>query len=111
MAKISDEVRGVCPKICHPSWCQEKKTRTTLAFRAILTIIVEMEGFEPSSKRGTNKLSTCLVIDLIFVLQQAHDYQLQPYPLNFKLTSRLCEFNSRIFQHHLIETSRDRAIG
>ena len=44
MAKISDEVRGVCPKICHPSWCQEKKTRTTLAFRAILTIIVEMEG-------------------------------------------------------------------
>ena len=27
---------------------------------------VEMEGFEPSSKRGTNKLSTCLVIDLIF---------------------------------------------
>lgn len=70
-----------------------------------------MEGFEPSSKRGTNKLSTCLVIDLIFVLQQAHDYQLQPYPLNFKLTSRLCEFNSRIFQHHLIETSRDRAIG
>ena len=24
--------------------------------------IVELEGFEPSSKRGTNKLSTCLVL-------------------------------------------------
>ena len=58
---------------------------------------VEMEGFEPSSKRGTNKLSTCLVIDLIFECQQARDYQLSPYPLNFRLTSRLCESNSRIF--------------
>ena len=28
---------------------------------------VEVEGFEPSSKRGPNKLSTCLAIDLIFV--------------------------------------------
>ena len=27
---------------------------------------VEMEGFEPSSKRGTNKLSTCLVMNLSF---------------------------------------------
>ena len=24
--------------------------------------VVEMEGFEPSSKRGTNGLSTCLVL-------------------------------------------------
>ena len=30
-------------------------------------IVVELEGFEPSSKRGINKLSTCLVIDLVFV--------------------------------------------
>lgn len=44
-----------------------------------------MEGFEPSSKRGINRLSTCLVIDLVFELQQAHDNQLQPYPLNFGL--------------------------
>jgi len=35
---------------------------------------VELEGFEPSSKRGTNKLSTCLVGDLVFDCQQAHDY-------------------------------------
>jgi len=46
-------------------------------------LFVEMEGFEPSSKRGINRLSTCLVIDLVFELQQAHDNQLQPYPLNF----------------------------
>ena len=25
-------------------------------------IVVEVEGFEPSSKRGTNGLSTCLVV-------------------------------------------------
>ena len=38
-----------------------------LLFRGEITPLkVEMEGFEPSSKRGTNKLSTCLVIDLIF---------------------------------------------
>ncbi len=26
-----------------------------------LAFVVELEGFEPSSKRGTNMLSTCLV--------------------------------------------------
>ena len=36
---------------------------------------VELEGVEPSSKRGTNKLSTCLVVDLIFDLGQAQDHQ------------------------------------
>ena len=42
------------------------------------TASVELEGIEPSSKRGINKLSTCLVIDLVFELMQAHDYQHQP---------------------------------
>lgn len=37
---------------------------------------VEVEGFEPSSKRGINKLSTCLVCELVLVLKQAHDNQL-----------------------------------
>ena len=37
--------------------------------------VVELEGFEPSSKRGTNKLSTCLVVDLIFDPRQAQDNQ------------------------------------
>lgn len=37
--------------------------------------IVELEGIEPSSKRGINKPSTCLVCELIFVLSQARDNQ------------------------------------
>lgn len=49
---------------------------------------MEMEGVEPSSKRGINRLSTCLVIDLVFELQQAHDYQLQSYPLNFGMCAK-----------------------
>ena len=36
---------------------------------------VELEGVEPSSKRGTNKLSTCLVVDLVFDYRQAQDHQ------------------------------------
>lgn len=39
---------------------------------------VEVEGVEPSSKRGPEKVSTCLVIDLVFVRQQARDHQLLP---------------------------------
>ena len=72
---------------------------------------VEVEGFEPSSKRGPNKLSTCLVIELVFVLQQAHDDQLQPYPLNFSGSQRLAAANFRISLHLHIQTSRNRAMG
>ncbi len=43
---------------------------------SIHLLLVELEGFEPSSKRGTNKLSTCLVVDLVFDCKQAQDYQL-----------------------------------
>lgn len=39
---------------------------------------VEVEGIEPSSKRAVNKVSTCLVIDLVVGMWQARDYQ--PYP-------------------------------
>lgn len=39
---------------------------------------VELEGIEPSSKRGINKLSTCLVCELVFVSGQAHDGQSGP---------------------------------
>lgn len=39
---------------------------------------VEVEGIEPSSKRGINKLSTCLVCELVFVHGQAHDSQPMP---------------------------------
>ena len=41
----------------------------------LLVFFVELEGFEPSSKRGTNKLSTCLVVDLVFDPRQAQDHQ------------------------------------
>lgn len=40
--------------------------------------LVELEGIEPSSKRGTNRLSTCLVCELVFEMWQAHDSQ--PHP-------------------------------
>lgn len=39
---------------------------------------VELEGIEPSSKRGINKLSTCLVYELVFEKGQAHDGQSHP---------------------------------
>ena len=32
---------------------------------------VELEGVEPSSKRGLNKVSTCLAIQLVFDRRQA----------------------------------------
>ena len=41
-------------------------------------IVVELEGIEPSSKRGINRLSTCLVCELVFELRQAHDGQPEP---------------------------------
>lgn len=40
--------------------------------------LVELEGIEPSSKRGINKLSTCLVCELVFEHGQAHDGQPVP---------------------------------
>ena len=51
---------------------------------------VELEGIEPSSKRGNHTLSTCLFQPLIFEQQQDLDHQLLPYPLNFTRQPRLC---------------------
>ncbi len=39
---------------------------------------VELEGIEPSSKRGINRLSTCLVCELVFERGQDHDIQPEP---------------------------------
>ena len=44
---------------------------------------VEMEGVEPSSKRGINMLSTCLFLTSIFERRQDQDHQPSPYPLKF----------------------------
>ena len=43
---------------------------------------VELEGIEPSSKRGNRMLSTCLSLPSIFVRKQDQSHQLTPYPLN-----------------------------
>ena len=45
---------------------------------------MEVEGVEPSSNHGTNKLSTCLAIELIFVDRQARGNQSDSYPLKFQ---------------------------
>ena len=36
------------------------KTKTALIISAVFVCLVELEGFEPSSKQGTQELSTCL---------------------------------------------------
>ena len=45
--------------------------------------VVELVGFEPTSKRGNHTLSTCLFQTLIFVLRQDLDHQPEPYLLKF----------------------------
>ena len=43
-----------------------------------LFFCVELEGFEPSSKRGNSKLSTCLSSPLVFVHEQDRSHPLIP---------------------------------
>ena len=43
---------------------------------------MELEGIEPSSKRGNHMLSTCLSLPSVFVRKQDQSHQLTPYPLN-----------------------------
>ena len=50
---------------------------------SFLSLRVELEGFEPSSKQGNHMLSTCLFWPSVFVLRQDPDHQSQPYPLKF----------------------------
>ena len=45
---------------------------------------VELEGIEPSSKRGNHMLSTCLSLPSVFVRKQDQSHQLAPYPLKFR---------------------------
>lgn len=54
----------------------------------LILFLVEVEGFEPSSNHGPNKLSTCLAIDLIFVVRQARGHQSTSYPLNLRYCTR-----------------------
>lgn len=47
-----------------------------------------MEGVEPSSKHGTNMLSTCLSEPSVFVSKQDPSHQLEPYPLKISHLAR-----------------------
>ena len=62
-----------------------------LLFRGEITPLkVELEGVEPSSKRGNNTLSTRLVIGGIFEYMQDRDNQHIPYPLKFRRSIEAC---------------------
>ena len=56
---------------------------------------VELEGIEPSSKRGNNTLSTCLSLPLIFVRRQDQGHQ----PIGLSSKSHLpCEAKANQFR-------------
>ena len=57
------------------------KSESLLLEKALKVFQVELEGFEPSSKRGNHTLSTCLFWPSVFVSRQDPDHQSQPYPL------------------------------
>jgi len=57
-----------------------KKLRGHLFSVSDLFVRVDLEGFEPSSKRGSNKLSTCLSLPSIFEHGQDQSHQPIPYP-------------------------------
>ncbi len=46
-------------------------------------MIVELEGVEPSSKRGNNKLSTCLSLSEFSCTDRTKAIKSIPYPLWF----------------------------
>ena len=46
--------------------------------------MVELEGIEPSSKRGNHKLSTCLSLPSVFERRQDQSHQPAPYLLKLR---------------------------
>ena len=79
---------------------------------------VELEGIEPSSKRGNHKLSTCLSPTSVFVRGQDRSHQPAPYPLKFHAGHEalpalfpilLCRFakrfGTRAFERHPVSTT------
>ena len=61
----------------------KRKVPESLKFKDYLIAAVELEGIEPSSKRGNHKLSTCLSLPKFFVQEQNQSHQFLPYPLKF----------------------------
>ena len=69
--------------------CSTKKDTIRCLF------FVELEGIEPSSKRGNNTLSTCLSLPLIFVRRQDQGHQ----PIGLSSKSYLpCEAKANQFR-------------
>ena len=79
---------------------------------------VELEGIEPSSKRGNHTLSTCLSLPSVFECRQDQSHQPAPYPLKFRKSHGerlmlfpilLCRFTKRFgtraFERHLVSTT------
>ena len=67
------------------------------------TISVEPEGIEPSSKHGTNVLSTCLSMTLFSSVGKAHGCQPTAYPVCLGMHPGLVRPHSRFDEHHLID--------
>ena len=61
---------------------RNKKKESSEIIRAFF-LLVDLEGIEPSSKRGNHKLSTCLSLPKFFVQEQNQSHQFLPYPLKF----------------------------
>ena len=61
---------------------RNKKKESSEIIRAFF-LLVDLEGIEPSSKRGNHKLSTCLSLPKFFVQEQNQSHQPLPYPLKF----------------------------
>ncbi len=72
-------------------------------------MFVELEGFEPSSKQGNHKLSTCLSLTSVFVQRQNQSHQPLPYPLKFSSTARGRRRLSPIWLHHLMGGLRSQS--
>ena len=72
---------------------------------------VELEGVEPSSKRGNHTLSTRLVFGGVFEHKQDRDHQLVPYPLKSHHSIKACCSQSRFACTTLSDCFGTRASG
>ena len=59
-----------------------------LTLVCVSIVKVDLEGIEPSSKRGNHTLSTCLSSPSIFVDKQDRSHQPVPYPLKVSQESQ-----------------------
>ncbi len=95
----------------------KRKSPRMFAIQGLL-YSVELEGIEPSSKRGNHTLSTCLSLPSVFECRQDQSHQPAPYPLKFHKSRGarlmlfpilLCRFakrfGTRAFERHLVSAT------